>query len=111
MQFSRRSLTNYVCGRHLHTLPGFPLQAVTNMFATLKESTVPIEVSVGGVVVASAAPADTMAAPTVVEVPPQHCGGLFAACDADCKQVYKVTQVQSGAARLSLFSLATFHAT
>ena len=65
-------------------VPQAVTQAATNMFATLKADTTPIEISVGGVA-HSAAPSATMTAPTVMEIPAQDCMGVFVACDTDCK--------------------------
>ena len=66
------------------------------MFKTLAESETTIEVTVGDGRLFSAA----IDPPVVVEIPLQHCAGMFAACE-DCEQVYVVTQIQSGTARQS----------
>ena len=79
------------------------LQAATNVFETLATSDTEIEVTIGGAAVAVPA-ALAMATPTVAAIPLQHCGGLFTACSVDCKKIYKITQVQSGAQCLSLVS-------
>lgn len=73
------------------------LQAAVNVFQTLATSDTEIVVTIGGARV-SAPAATAMAAPSVAEIPLQHCRGLFARCSAYCTKVYKITQVQSGAA-------------
>ena len=80
------------------------LQAATNVFETLATSDTEIEVTVGGATVVAVPAVSAMATPTVAAIPLQHCGGLFTACTVNCTKVYKITQVQSGAQYLPLFS-------
>ena len=52
-----------------------------------------VEVTVGGEAIA----ATEITAPTVFEVQPQDCLGMFSQCTASCRKTYKITTVQSGA--------------
>ena len=61
------------------------------MVASLDASTV--EVTVGGQAIA----ANEIEAPTVAEIQPQDCSGVFSQCTTACLKTYKVTTVQSGA--------------
>ena len=67
-------------------------QAAANMVATLDASAV--AVTVGGEAIA----ASGIETPTVAEIPPQDCSGIFSQCTSACKKTYKVTVVHSGAA-------------
>lgn len=75
-------------------VPSTVAQDAADMVATLADDASAVEVTVGGEAIA--ATQNSMTEPTVFEVQPQDCLGMFSQCTTACRKTYKITAVQSG---------------